>query len=233
VAPKRVLLTARSNGLPLIGLIAGAALITWIAQRPDRVAEPVAPSRLVAQTVRPATTAAPHVDPVLITAVMAEVDRMNVEARKDREAFVAAGWTMTETAPPDPRLVEFDPSLLDGHEAELRAQLQSAAAPPDHAPQVLAIAESAREIATRVAAVGSLARMGADGQAGLSHLIAGGKLPPGDPARELAVASIQPPLFDADRKADLQALVASPALTEQEKKQLSAALSRAEQPSAL
>src|SRR5215831_16438138 len=59
------------------------------------------------------------------------VDQKNKESERAR--FVAAGWEIVKTDPPDAKLVALDPSLLHGREQDLRAQIASTSASPAQA----------------------------------------------------------------------------------------------------
>ena len=195
-----------------------------VARGSRRVPEPAAASSAFAPASPSTPPASSAVDPALVRAVADEVDRRNRETRNERDAFQNAGWTFVETAPPDPAIVDLDPAKLDGHEAELRAQLVSTTAPPEQAPRVLAIAERARDVATRVAAAEALGRMGSNGQEALMQLLSHGKLDAGDAARAVAAQTILPPIGDPALTHDLDELVRSPALTTDERTQLTLTL---------
>lgn len=203
-----------------------AALVVTRGSR--RVAEPVATSSAFAPTNPNTPPAGSAVDPALVRAVADEVDRRNRETRNERDSFQNAGWTFVQTAPPDQAIVDLDPAKLDGHEAALRAQLVSTTAPPEQAPHVLAIAERARDVATRVAAAEALGRMGSNGQEALMQLLSHGKLDAGDAARAVAAQTILPPIGAPALTHDLEELVRSPALTPDERTQLTHTLAIAQ-----
>ncbi len=192
------------------------------------VPEPVATTSAFAPSSSNAPPPGTNVDPAIVTAVADEVDRRNRESKTDRDAFQNAGWTFVQTPEPDRALVDLDPAKLDGHEAELRAQLVSTTAPPEQAPRVLAIAERANDVATRVAAAEALGRMGSNGQEALMQLLSRGKLDAGDAARAVATSTIAPPIGNAALTHDLEELVRAPTLTPAERTQLTHTLAIAQ-----
>lgn len=165
------------------------------------------------------------VDPALVAAVADEVDRRNREARRDREAFENAGWTLVDTQPPEQALLDVDPALLDGREPELRTQLLSTTAPPERAPRVLTIAERAHDPATRVAAVEALGRMASEGQIALVQLLMRSRLDATDPAYGVAATLIRPPIDDAALTHDIEQLAQAASLAPNVRQQLSSTLS--------
>lgn len=152
-------------------------------------------------------------------AVEKTVAQRNAEAHRDEAAFVRAGWKMVATDPPDPKLIALDPSLLHGHERELRVQVASTLASPAMAPNLGRIAAEAQEPQTRVDAVEALGRLGgAEAQQQLLQLL--DKLSPEDDARKALVPLLRPAALDDAETPQLAALLDAPALTAAEKQQI-------------
>ncbi len=157
-----------------------------------------------------------------LAAVERVVEEKNRNRRADENAFIAAGWTMTNSAPPDMRLVSFDPSLIAaGREKELRTQLASTVPPRRYAHRVAEIALLAHDPVTRESAVDALSRIHTtEAQDELIDLLTGGKLDPQDLGRRQLAALIQPPDLDDEIAAKMATLLDNDALTAVEKKQV-------------
>jgi hypothetical protein len=154
-----------------------------------------------------------------VQAVAATVANRNANAHSDDAAFVRAGWKMVATAPPDRRLLALDPSLLQGHERELRVQIASTLPAPGMAKNLARIAAEAHEPITRVDAVEALGRLGgAEAQHELLGLV--DKLGPEDEARHQLMPLLRPSSLDDDETPRLTALLDSPMTTAAEKQQI-------------
>ncbi|HKA88730.1 MAG TPA: hypothetical protein VKE22_13770 [Haliangiales bacterium] len=157
---------------------------------------------------------------------LAEVERIVAErnraAGKDEDAFRADGWTMVKTDPPDARLTSYDPSLLaEGREDELRGQLTSTTAAPQHARRIARIALEAKEPKTRFAAVDALGHIhGDEAQAALLDLLTSGKLDPGDFVRQQIAPLLRPRDLDDGVALRMAALLDDPRVTATEKHQI-------------
>lgn len=118
------------------------------------------------------------------------VAQKNRAQPRSRDAFLADGWTMVATPPPDPRLLRLDPALLEGREPELRLQLASTSLLPEHAGRVGLIARRAHAVETRIAAIEALGRAGEAGQRELVALLS--SMRDDDPARALIEWLLRP-----------------------------------------
>ena len=155
-------------------------------------------------------------------AVDAVVAVHNARAGKDEAAFVAAGWHMGSSPPPDMRVVELDPSLISaGREAELRTQLASAVPQVRAAHRMAEIAVLAHDPDTRESAVDALSRLRTpEAREELVRLLLGGKLAPDDAGRRQLAALIQPTDLDDELAARMAGLLDADALTARERKQV-------------
>jgi hypothetical protein len=203
--------------VPASALVATAAWLLWSGR---------APPAAQAQTEAPAATQAPadlrRVDAARLRQVEAEIAQKNREARKDREAFLNDGWQMVETAAPDARVVGFDPSLVAaGREHELKMQMLSTVPSPDQAKRVAEIARTAKDPATRYAAVEALGHLNApESTAALYDLLVNGQLDPNDAGRQQIAPLLRPAALDDEMAAKVAMLLDSPSLTEVEKQQI-------------
>jgi hypothetical protein len=208
------------GALTLLVIVAGVA---WHARSTVRVGDAGSlgsPGGGGSVPGAPATAGSPSMGGALRErAVAAAVAEGNRAGEQQAEAFHRAGWTLVATAPPDARLVALDPELLPAREAELRQQIASTVAAPTATPRLLQIAKSAREPATRVAAVDALGRIGTpEAQVALAQLLV--ELPPEDEARRQIVPLLRPRALDEPGAARLAGMLDSPSLTAVEKEQL-------------
>src|SRR5262245_55820234 len=121
--------------VPASALLAAAGWLLWSGRAPAAPAPspeaPAASGREIGSAGR-------------LASVQAQVAEKNREAAKDREAFIADGWEMVAVPPPDHRVVNFDPKLLEGgREHELKMQLLSTVPSPEQARRVAEIARRA------------------------------------------------------------------------------------------
>jgi hypothetical protein len=152
-------------------------------------------------------------------AVEATVAQRNANAHREDEAFVHAGWKMVATEAPDRKLVALDPSLLQGHERELRVQIASTLPAPGMAKNLARIAAEAHDPMTRTDAVEALGRLGGpEAQRELLGLV--DKLGPDDEARRQLMPLLRPSSLDDEETPRLAALIDSPMVTATEKQQL-------------
>ena len=152
------------------------------------------------------------------------VAQKNAESAAEKEAFLHQGWKIVHEAPPDPRLISLDPSLLAGREADLRQQISSTTASADQAKNLAAIARDAKEDATRAAAVEALGRIrGDEGQDALLGLLT--ELPDGTLARREVAPLLHPRDLSDPRAAKLAGLLDSSDLNAVERKQIAFTLS--------
>jgi len=173
----------------------------------------------------PATATAPGREDVAaerLAAVERVVAEKNRSRHADENAFIAAGWTMTSSPPPDLQLVSFDPSLIAaGREKELRTQLASTVPPRRYAHRVAQIVLFAHDPVTRESAVDALSRIhSAEAQDELIDLLTSKKLDPQDLGRRQLAALIQPSDLDDEIAAKMATLLDNDALTAVEKKQV-------------
>ncbi|MBS2023891.1 MAG: hypothetical protein JST92_15920 [Deltaproteobacteria bacterium] len=152
--------------------------------------------------------------------IAADNERRNAAARKDNEAFAADGWTSVKADEPNPKLTALDPSLLNGHEQELRTQLASTAASPAMVGNLVEIIKSqGAELQTRLAAVDSLGRIASVGaQDGLLSLL--DTLDAQDPVRREVAPLLRPQSIDDKTSLELLRRLDSRNLSAVEKKQL-------------
>jgi len=147
----------------------------------------------------------------------------NREEHGQRRAFEDDGWTFVNVAEPDHALLAVSPALLPAREAELRAQLASAPPGVEHLANVVVVATSARDAATRIAAVEAISRMRVDAaQRALVELLP--KLAANDPARRVLVPLLRPASASDESIAELIALLDSPAIASDEKEQIAMTL---------
>jgi hypothetical protein len=203
--------------LPLA--VVGAWFVrTGHADAPPALA-PAAPAAPAAR--RDVAPPASKVNPVQLAAVEQQVAARNKEAQQDREAFIAAGWTMVNVPPPDDKLVNYNPALLEGRENELRVQLASTTPSPGHVSNVAEIARKAHEPATRFAAVEALSHNGGpEAQAALIDLLLNGKMDPNDLARQTIPSMIQPSDLNDPVAVTMAKMLDNPSLTPVERKQI-------------
>jgi hypothetical protein len=155
-------------------------------------------------------------------AVDAVVAAHNRDRGKDEAAFVAAGWRMASSPPPDMRVVDVDPSLIAvGREPELRTQLASAVPQPRAAHRMAEIAVLAHDPETRESAVDALSRLRTpEAEEEMIRLLTSGKLTPDDAGRRQLAALVQPTDLDDDVAARMAGLLDAPELTASERKQI-------------
>jgi hypothetical protein len=116
-----------------------------------------------------------------------------VAARQDRGGFERPGGTLVTSAAPGVRLEGLDPALVDGHEADLRAQLATTTPRPDQARNVGEIARRAHSPELRFAAVDALGRTrGDDARDELLSLLTDGSIPAGEPAHRAIAPALRP-----------------------------------------
>lgn len=217
---------SRVRALVALSLVAFAGvLVVWASGRDDRKRSRVETSELpVAQRLLPAAERAADQIEARHLQVEAIVARNNAALLAQRRAFEADGWTFVEVAAPDPALVAASPELLATREAELRAQLLSAAPGEEQLQNVATIATQARDSETRVAAVEAIARMGpGDPQRALLEVMR--QLDPADPARRRLVALLHPESTADPIARDLIALLDAPSVTDDEKDQIAMTVS--------
>src|SRR5262245_2149146 len=169
----------RSIWLLVLAPLVVAAVGLVLRGRADRPGEPRAAADVAeTSTSSPAARAARE---ARVAAIVAERNRASADHARP---FVEAGWQMVdESPPPDPRLLAFDPALLDGREEELGTQLASTTASPDKASQIADIARRTHDARIRMLAVEALGRVrGAEAQEELLGLLTDGTLDPQDPA---------------------------------------------------
>lgn len=211
------------RGLALAG--AGALVAAFALSRP---AEPPPASSAAPPSPAPshATSAAPSLSPARApaprspSAIAAEVAEKNRPAAAEQKAFAADGWRMVDAPPPDPRLTAYDPALVRGREAELRGQLASTTAAPEHVGNLREIAaDRGAEESTRTLAVEALGRVrGDEAQEALLSLLE--TLPSDDPVRRHVVPLLRPAALDDPRAAQLAARLDARASTPVERQQL-------------
>ena len=204
------------RGLPFLSFIVAALVVALLLRRHGGDA---------ASARAGAPAPAPSADEVAakrLAAVERVVEEKNRNRRADENAFIAAGWTMTNSPPPDMQLVSYDPSLIAaGREKELRTQLASTVPPRRYAHRVAQIALLAHEPVTRESAVDALSRIhSSEAQDELIDLLTSRKLEPDDLGRRQLAALIQPPDLDDEIAAKMATLLDSDALTAVEKKQV-------------
>lgn len=206
--------THMRRGLLLLAFIA-AALAVVLALRGH------GPHATVAAAA-PATATQEEIAAKRLSAVERVVEEKNRNRHADENAFIAGGWTMTSSPPPDMQLVSFDPGLIAaGREKELRTQLASTVPPRRYAHRVAQIVLLAHDPVTRESAVDALSRIhSAEAQDELIDLITSKKLDPEDLGRRQLAALIQPADLDDEIAAKMATLLDSDALTAVEKKQV-------------
>jgi hypothetical protein len=204
--------------LPASALV---ALTAWLLAGGRAPAAPAAPAASQDVSAPPADVAR-HADPNKLRQVQDEVAQKNREASKDREAFLNAGWEIVSTAPPDHRVVGYDPKLLDeGREHDLKMQLLSTVPSPKQVGSVAEIARRAKEGATRYAAVEALGHLNApEATSALYDLMVNGGLAAGDEARGQIPGLLRPTALDDPMAAKIAMLLDSPSLSDVEKQQI-------------
>lgn len=204
------------RGLLLLAFIAaGLAVVLLLRRERHEVSPATAPAKAEAETQD-------EVAAKRLAAVERVVEEKNRNRHADENAFMAAGWTMTSSPPPDMRLVSFDPALIAaGREKELRTQLASTVPPRRYAHRVAEIVLLAHDAVTRESAVDALSRIhSAEAQDELIDLLTSKKLDPQDLGRRQLAALIQPSDLDDEIAAKMATLLDSDALTAVEKKQV-------------
>jgi hypothetical protein len=182
--------------------------------------------RIGARSERRASDRAGVGDPGDRSRPLDEVERIvaerNQKEKRSEQDFRAAGWTLVDADPPDPRVTGFDPTLLAaGREPELRVQLASTSASPKDAHRIAQILVQAREPATREAAALALGRIRTpEGRAELIEVLTSGKLDPEDLGRRQLAALIRPVDLDDEIAARMAGLLDSDKITRIEKKQI-------------
>src|SRR5262249_55044487 len=140
--------------VPASALVAVAAWLLFAGRAP---AQPAPFTEAKNSDPEPTGAATQKVDANKLREVQETVAKKNREASAAREAFVKAGWEMVSVAPPDHRVVGYDPKLIDpGREHDLRMQLLSTVPSPEQARSVAEIARRAKNEETRSAAVDAL-----------------------------------------------------------------------------
>jgi hypothetical protein len=145
----------------------------------------------------------------------------NLEQQENTKRFVADGWEMVANpAPPDERLLAFDPSLVKaGREVELADQIASTVPKVEHVENLATLARTARDERTRVVAVEALGRIrDAEAQAALVDLL--GKLDPTDTARREIGPLLRPTSLEDPYALRLAQLLDAPGLTDAERSQI-------------
>lgn len=211
---------SRRGSIVLLSAALVGVLGLWLsrarhASHPDAVEPPGrAPAGAVTDPARPAAERLADVERI--------VAERNRAAKQDEDAFVADGWTMVATDPPDRRLASYDPTLIpEGRERELRHQLTSTAGAPEDARRIARIALEAKEQRTRYAAVDALGHIyGDEAQAALLDLLTGGNLDPDDFVRKQIAPLLRPRDLDDGVALRMAALLDDPRLTAIEKHQI-------------
>lgn len=204
--------------LPASALVALAA---WLLASGRAPAAPAVPAATEAPAPRDEAPRG-HVDADKLRQVQETVAQKNREASKDREAFQKAGWEIISTAPPDHRVVGYDPKLLDeGREQDLKMQLLSTVPSPQQVGNVAEIARRAKDGATRYAAVEALGHLNApEATDALYDLMVNGHLDVSDEARGQIPGLLRPAALDDPMAAKIAMLLDSPSLTDVEKQQI-------------
>ena len=203
--------------VPASALVAVSAWLLWAGRAP---AQPTPFTEAKSSDPEPVGAAAKKVDANKLREVQAIVSQKNREASADREAFVKDGWEMVSVAPPDHRVVGFDPRLLDsGREHDLQMQLLSTVPSPEQVKNVAEIARRAKEEKTRAAAVDALGHLNApESTEALLDLLP--QMDANDPARSQIASLIHPTALDDPMATRLAAMIDSPTTTDVEKQQI-------------
>jgi hypothetical protein len=208
---------------PMILVLPASALVVLAAWLLAGGRAPAAPSAPAAAPDAPSTEAPRgHVDADQLRRVQDTVAQKNREATKDRDAFLKAGWQMVSTAPPDHRVVGYDPKLLkEGREHDLKMQLLSTVPSPQQVGNVAEIARRAKDGATRYAAVEALGHLNApEATSALYDLMVNGGLDASDEARGQIAGLLRPTALDDPMAAKIAMLLDSPTLTDVEKQEI-------------
>ncbi len=207
------------HGWWIVGGVSALALVWCCVRSPVSVGDAGKAGSAGGIDSAPGAPASTEVSGAQRSAVEATVAARNRDNARNTDAFARAGWAMVATPPPDPRLTALDPKLVDGRERELRVQIASTVAAPELAPRLAAIARTAHEPATRVAAVEALGRIGThEAQTELLSLLP--SLPADDDARRQIVPLLRPNGLDDEFAARLAAQLDGAALSATEKQQL-------------
>jgi hypothetical protein len=200
--------------LKLAALLAAAALALTLGLRQHGVA-PTAPAVGAPAAQNFATQK--HLEAV--ERLVAERNSKNGQIEK---GLVDAGWVMTTSTPPDPRLERVDPSLIAaGREAELRWQLASGVPQAANAHNMAQIVLLAHDPATRESAVDALGVIRTpEAKDELIGLLTGGKLDAKDLGRSQIPSRLVPSDLEDETAAKIAGLLDNKALTPVEKKQL-------------
>jgi hypothetical protein len=196
------------------------ALAAWLLVAGRAPAQPAPFTEAKNSDPEPTGAAVQKVDANKLREVRAIVAQKNREASADREAFVKDGWEMVSVAPPDHRVVGYDPKLIDaGREHDLQMQLLSTVPSPDQARSVAEIARRAKEEKTRASAVDALGHLNApEATQALFDLLP--QMDANDPARSQIAALLHPTALDDPMAIKVAMLLDSSSITDLEKQQI-------------
>jgi hypothetical protein len=170
--PKRAVLLVLAG----LAVVAGIGAVLRIRQSPEEP-RPVS-GETVPETARPEAVPAPasalavperlaaarlqvrqaQRTPMTERQVADLVARRNAQEQAETARFAADGWTPVALPPPDAQVLSLDPSLLLGHETELRHHLETNSIGGQQLENAATIAVEAEEARTRTAAIQALGR---------------------------------------------------------------------------